>query len=376
MIKERTAHLVGGGIGSLAAAAFMIRDGGMSGRNITIYEAMPVLGGSLDGSGDPDKGYIMRGGRMLTTDNYECTWGLFKTIPSLIDPSKSVFDETIEFNQRMVPHSKARLIDRNRAIVDVTSMGFSMQDRIELLKITEASEEQLGTDRITDWLSPDFFTTKFWYMWATTFAFQPWHSAIEFKRYLRRFMKEFSRIETLAGVKRTIYNQYDSLVCPLVKWLETQGVQFLKGCTVTDFNFETENAQLVVTTIKYSRSGKDEVVEISKDDLVFFQNGSMTDSSSFGSMTSAPAQITKEDSGGWELWERLAVDRPEFLWLSRCRIVRVKRFCVNFVVILILMGRYFRQQTASLVGCLTSPACLCLVLPVIDHCLLRKIQKI
>jgi hypothetical protein len=36
----------------------------------------------------------------------------------------------------------------------------------------------------------------------------PWHSAVEFKRYLRRFMTEFTRIETLAGVKRTIFNQY------------------------------------------------------------------------------------------------------------------------------------------------------------------------
>lgn len=312
MTKDRTAHLVGGGIGSLAAAAFMIRDGGIPGENITIYEAMPVLGGSLDGAGNPEKGYIMRGGRMLTTDNYECTWDLFKTIPSLADPSKTVYDETIEFNQRMKSHSKARLVDRNRAIVDVTSMGFSMTDRIELLKLTEASEEQLGTSRITDWLSPEFFTTKFWYMWATTFAFQPWHSAIEFKRYLHRFMKEFSRIETLAGVKRTIYNQYDSLVCPLVHWLEAQGVQFLRACTVTDFDLESENGKIMVTGVHYLRSGKNERVEIDKDDWVFFQNGSMTDASSFGSMTSAPKHLTKEDSVGWALWEKLAAGRPEF----------------------------------------------------------------
>ena len=312
MTKDTKAHLVGGGIGSLAAAAFMIRDGGMPGQNITIYEAMPVLGGSLDGAGNPDSGYIMRGGRMLTTDNYECTWGLFKAIPSLADPSKTVFDETIEFNQLMKSHSKARLVDRNRAIVNVTSMGFSMTDRIELLKITETSEADLGASRITDWLSPEFFTTKFWYMWATTFAFQPWHSAVEFRRYLHRFMKEFSRIETLAGVKRTVYNQYDSLVCPLVNWLEDRGVHFLKGCTVTDLNLETESDRIAVTGIKFLRSGQSESVAVSKDDLVFFQNGSMTDASSFGSMTSAPEQLTKEDSGGWALWEKLAADHSEF----------------------------------------------------------------
>jgi oleate hydratase len=133
---NRKAYMVGGGIGSLAAAAFLIRDGGIPGSNITIFEAMPILGGSLDGGGNPTDGYTLRGGRMLTTDNYECTWDLFKSIPSLTSPGKTVFDETIEFNQQNKPHSQARLVDRNRAKIDVESMGFSMQDRIELLKLT------------------------------------------------------------------------------------------------------------------------------------------------------------------------------------------------------------------------------------------------
>ena len=210
------AYLVGGGIGSLSAAAFMIRDAGVSGANITIFEAMPLVGGSLDGGGDPERGYTLRGGRMFTTDNYECTWDLFKSIPSLEHPGQTVYDETIAFNEMHKSHSKARLVDRNRFKVDVTSMGFSMQDRTELLALTDADEEKLGNTAITDWLSPEFFDTKFWYMWATTFAFQPWHSAVEFKRYLHRFMMEFSRIETLAGVKRTVYNpvSYTHLTLP------------------------------------------------------------------------------------------------------------------------------------------------------------------
>ena len=93
------AYLVGGGIGSLAAAAFMIRDGNFPGRNISILEAAPVMGGSLDGAGDPALGYSMRGGRMLTTDNYECTWDLYRSIPSLIRADKTVFEETVEFNE-------------------------------------------------------------------------------------------------------------------------------------------------------------------------------------------------------------------------------------------------------------------------------------
>ena len=310
--SNKKAYLVGGGIGSLAAAAFMIRDGGMTGNNITIFECAPVPGGSLDGGGSAETGYSMRGGRMLTTDNYECTWALFKSIPSLEHAGKTVYDETIDFNERMHSHSQARLIDRNRHIVDVASMGFTMADRTELLALTEASEEKLGTSRITDWLSPDFFTTTFWQMWSTTFAFQPWHSAVEFRRYLHRFMKEFSRIETLAGIKRTVYNQYDSLVCPIAGWLQEQGVQFRYGCTVNDFVLETESGKVVVTGIKYSESGKDETVAVGKDDIVILQNGSMTDASSFGTMTSAPKRLTKDNNGGWALWEKLAAGRPEF----------------------------------------------------------------
>lgn len=312
MNTKPKAYLVGGGIGSLAAAVFMIRDGGVPGENISILEALPILGGSLDGAGDAASGYSLRGGRMLTTDNYECTWDLFKSIPSLTNQGQSVFDETMEFNAQHQAHSLARLVDCRRAKVPVISMGFSMLDRMELLKLSQADEEALGASRITDWLSPGFFETKFWYMWATTFAFQPWHSAVEFKRYLHRFMLEFSRIETLAGVKRTIYNQYDSLVLPLQTWLKARGVRLVADCTVTDLDHQTVEGRFSVTGIHCLRQGKSEVLAVNDGDLVFLQNGSMTDASSLGSMTSAPRKLTKADSRGWRLWEKLAAGRSEF----------------------------------------------------------------
>ena len=307
---KRNAYFVGGGIGSLAGAAFLIRDGGMPGSNITVYEALPVLGGSLDGGGNPRDGYSLRGGRMLTTDNYECTWDLFRTIRSLVHADQSVYDETVAFNDQHPSHSRARLIDRNRHIVDVTSMGFTVRDRFELVRLAETSEGTLGASRITDWLSPEFFDTRFWYMWATTFAFQPWHSAVEFKRYLHRFMKEFSRIETLAGVKRTIYNQYDSLVRPLEHWLTTQGVRFQKGSWVTDIDAAMVQGKLTVSRLAYRTGDASFDVTVAPDDLVFLQNASMTDASSIGSMTQAPRPRTKADSGGWALWERLAAAHP------------------------------------------------------------------
>jgi oleate hydratase len=88
------------------------------------------------GGGNADSGYTLRGGRMLTTDNYECTWDLFKSIPSLENPGRTVYDETIAFNEVNVSNSKARLVDRNRFKVDVGSMGFSMMDRIELVRLS------------------------------------------------------------------------------------------------------------------------------------------------------------------------------------------------------------------------------------------------
>jgi oleate hydratase len=306
------AYLLGGGIGSLAAAAFMIRDGKLAGGNITILESLPLFGGSLDGAGSAEIGYSLRGGRMVTTDNYECTWDLFKTIPSLGDKDKTVYDETVEFNTLYHANSMARLVDCRRAKVPVSSMGFSMQDRLELLQLASADEEKLAASCITDWLSPGFFDTQFWYMWATTFAFQPWHSAVEFKRYLHRFMLEFSRIETLAGVKRTIYNQYDSLVLPLQTWLEAQGVRMIANCTATDFEHKLEDGKFVVTGIHIRYPDTTDVIAVRDGDLVFFQNGSMTDASSLGSMSSAPVKLSKKESGGWTLWEKLARDRPEF----------------------------------------------------------------
>ncbi len=312
MSSGRKAYLVGGGIGSLAAAAFMIRDGGFPGESISIFEAEPLMGGSLDGAGEPASGYSLRGGRMFTTDNYECTWDLFRSIPSLGNAGKTVFEETVEFNEKHRSNSMARLIDRRRAKVPVTSMGFSMQDRVELLKLSTADDDALGASCITDWLSPGFFETEFWFMWATTFAFQPWHSAIEFKRYLHRFLLEFSRIDTLGGVKRTVYNQYDSLVLPLQTWLAAQGVRLLTGCTVTDLDHRVDSSKFIVTGIRCLHDGRNDLVAVEDGDFVFVQNASMTDASSLGSMNTAPIKRTKADSGGWTLWEKLAAGRPEF----------------------------------------------------------------
>lgn len=59
-IDERSAWLIGGGLASLAAACFLIRDAGMAGERIHILEASDLTGGACDGIMDPTRGYIMR----------------------------------------------------------------------------------------------------------------------------------------------------------------------------------------------------------------------------------------------------------------------------------------------------------------------------
>jgi myosin-crossreactive antigen len=96
MTSSIKAYLAGSGIGSLAAAAFMIRDAAVPGKNILIFENGHLAGGSLDAAGDSSNGYSLRGGRMFTSDNYECTWDLFRSIPSLQTPGKSVDLDTVK----------------------------------------------------------------------------------------------------------------------------------------------------------------------------------------------------------------------------------------------------------------------------------------
>ena len=62
--SEKHAYFVGGGLASLAGAVYLLEDGGFKGENIHIIEALPILGGSNDGAGSKEKGFICRGGRM------------------------------------------------------------------------------------------------------------------------------------------------------------------------------------------------------------------------------------------------------------------------------------------------------------------------
>ena len=61
--KDSKVYIVGSGIAGLSAAYYFIRDGHIPGKNIVFLDQLSIEGGSLDGAGNAEDGYIIRGGR-------------------------------------------------------------------------------------------------------------------------------------------------------------------------------------------------------------------------------------------------------------------------------------------------------------------------
>ena len=302
-------YLVGGGIASLAAAAFLIRDGDILGHKITILEESAAIGGCLDAAGTPEAGYSMRGGRMIES-KYRCTFGLFSSIPAL-EGNKTVTHEILDWNETMKTSSKSRLF-RDGHRVDAPKFGLSETHILNLERLELEPEGMLGRSTIADQFDELFFETDFWLMWCTTFAFQPWHSAVEFKRYLIRFTHMVSGFNTLTGIMRTVYNQYDSMVRPLLKWLEERNVNFRLNTHVTDLTFSSDKEIFTVESIVCERDGQKEEIGVGAKDYVIVTLGSMVEASSLGAMDRAPVLKGKPEGGSWALWEKIAANRPEF----------------------------------------------------------------
>ena len=307
---DREVYFIGGGLASLAGAAYLIRDCHFKGENIHIIEGLHILGGSNDGAGSEADGFVCRGGRMLNEETYENFWELFSSIPSLDMPGMSVTEEILNFDHHHPTHAQARLVDKNGKILDVKSMGFNQADRMALGKLMITPEEKLDDMTIEEWFAhtPHFFETNFWYMWQTTFAFQKWSSLFEFKRYMNRMIFEFSRIETLEGVTRTPYNQYESVILPLKAYLDTHQVDFSINATVTDIEF-ADGEGITATALYIEDSEGEKVIKLNKGDVCIMTNGSMTDSATLGDLHTAP-EYKPEDPISAKLWKKVASKKP------------------------------------------------------------------
>lgn len=302
-------HLVGGGIASLAAAAFLIRDAGVPGEHIRIYEQLSRPGGSLDGSGNAVDGYLVRGGRMFE-EHFACTFDLLRTINTLDDPQLSLDEDIRRFNEEVPGSSNCRLV-REGNCMDLVRLGLSQRDILDLNRLMVKPERSLSGLTIGHCFNRSFFESGFWMMWSTLFSFQPWHAAVEMRRYLHRFIHLFPGLARIEGILRTRYNQHDSIVDPLVSWLKANGVAFIMDCRVEDVLFDDSRVVRQASELLVAQQGRNERVKLGADDRVYVTLGSMTESSTTGD-NDTPAHLNADAGGAWSLWRRLAARHPDF----------------------------------------------------------------
>lgn len=312
-VDAKSAWLIGSGLASLSAAAFLIRDGQMPGDHIHILEETALPGGACDGLNIPELGFVIRGGREME-NHYECLWDLYRSIPSLEVENASVLDEFYWLNKDDPNFSKNRATLKQGDSAN-TGNRFDLSDEaaLELMRLFFTPDEDLYDKTIDDVLDEEFYKSNFWLYWQTMFAFEKWHSALEMKLYLQRFLHHIGGLPDLSALKFTKYNQYESLILTLVAYLKENGVQFHYGVKVTNVLFHFLPDKKVAHQMILLRDGKEEVMELTEHDLVFVTNGSCTESAALGDNHHAP-KLTVEDGEGssWGLWKNIAVQNPLF----------------------------------------------------------------
>ncbi len=312
-IDEKSAYLVGSGLASLAAACFLVRDAQMPGKNIHILEAMDIAGGACDGIDDPTRGYVMRGGREME-DHFECLWDLFHSIPSLEVPGASVLDEYYWLNKHDPNYSLCRATEhRGEDAHTDGKFGLSQKGSMEIMKLFFTRDEDLYDKSIEDIFDDEVFGSEFWLYWRTMFAFENWHSALEMKRYFQRFIHHIGGLPDFSALKFTRYNQYESLILPMQKYLEAAGVEFKFGTEVTNVRFEIKDGKKTARAIECRTKNGDTEIPLTEKDLVFITNGSCTEGTIYGDQNHAPVGDAEvRSSGCWSLWKKIAAQDPSF----------------------------------------------------------------
>ena len=312
-VDEKNAYIVGSGLASLAAACFLVRDGQMPGSHIHILEAMDIAGGACDGIFDPTRGYIMRGGREME-NHFECLWDLFRSIPSLEVPGASVLDEYYWLNKEDPNYSLCRATkDCGQDAHTDGKFNLSQKGCMEIMKLFFTRDEDLYDKKIEDIFDDEVFGSTFWLYWRTMFAFETWHSALEMKRYFQRFFHHIGGLPDFSALKFTRYNQYESLILPMQKYLEAAGVEFRFGTEVTNVRFEITDGKKTARAIECRTKNGDTEIPLTEKDLVFITNGSCTEGTIYGDQNHAPVGDAEvRSSGCWSLWKKIAAQDPSF----------------------------------------------------------------
>ena len=310
-VENKTAWFVGSGLAALAGAAFLIRDAQMPGNRITILEEQMLPGGALDGIKEPEKGFVIRGGREME-EHFECLWDLYRSIPSLQIEGASVLDEFfwLDKDDPNLSLQRATVNCGEDAHTDGL-FTLSKQAQKEIIKLFLATREEMENKRIHEVFGAEFLSSNFWLYWRTMFAYEEWHSALEMKLYLHRFIHQIAGMPDFSTLKFTQFNQYESLVLPLVKWLRDHGVVFHYGTEVTDVEFDIRPGRKQATRILWCSQGIEGGVDLGPDDLVFITIGSLTENSDNGDHHT-PARLNEGPAAAWDLWRRIAAKDPAF----------------------------------------------------------------
>ena len=280
--------LVGGGIAGLPSAVYLIPDGQVQGRNIHILEASQP-GGSLDAAGSPEAG-------LLDARQPDVRAGLCADLraarrdPVARRPGKSITKDTFEFAVDAVVRQGPA--GRSGKVVDPSAWGFRNRDRADLVELM-VQAEALWTQSASTRASSRRSSIELLADVVQHVRLRDLAQRRRVRRYLLRFLRLFPDLETMQIIQSTRYNGYDSIIRPLVRWLEEQGVHFETGVQVTDLHFEaSDGGAKAVRRISCLRDGEPTEIEVGQGDLVIVTLGSTTADSSLGSMNSAPALKT------------------------------------------------------------------------------------
>jgi oleate hydratase len=155
-VDNKSAYIVGAGLGSLATACFLIRDGQMKGSNIYIFKEMDIAGGACDGIHNSDKGFVIKDGREME-EHFECLWDLFRFIPSSENKDLSVLDEFYRLNKKEPNFSLMRTTNNRGNDSNLEGFTLGKKASAEIIRLFFTPEEEIAGKNIEDYLSKEFF---------------------------------------------------------------------------------------------------------------------------------------------------------------------------------------------------------------------------
>lgn len=312
-VDNKSAYLIGTGLAALSAACYLVRDGQMEGERIHIFEKDEIPGGACDGFEYPGLGYVMRGGREMD-NHFEVMWDLYRSIPSIETEGVSVLDEYYWLNKEDPNYSLCRATV-NRGEDAHTDKKFAVSDSAQkqIMKLFFTPDEELYDKRIDEYFDDEIFESNFWLYWRTMFAFENWHSALEMKRYIKRFIHHIGGLPDFTALRFTKYNQYESMILPMIKYLENAGVKFHYNTKVVNVEFDIKADKKQATKIELIMNGETSFVDLTENDLVFITNGGCVENSAMGAQDKpAPYDTEIKPGGGWDMWRRIAAQSSDF----------------------------------------------------------------